>query len=55
MSEYPEIMRCGFSAVDSDDLNIFIPALELIGFIAYLPEGKAVFQKEGFEIYLFLL
>lgn len=46
MNDYPEVLRCIFKAVDSDDLNIFIPSLEVIGMIAYSPEGKLVLQKQ---------
>lgn len=46
-SDYPEVLRCIFSGVDSDDLNIFIPSLEVIGMIAYSPAGKMALHKEG--------
>ncbi|XP_014274215.1 26S proteasome non-ATPase regulatory subunit 5 [Halyomorpha halys] len=46
LSNHGDILRCGFSAVDETDLNIYIPALELIGLIAYTPEGKAVLQRQ---------
>lgn len=46
MNSYPDVLRCAFKAVDSDDLNIFIPALEMVGTIAYSPQGKIILQKQ---------
>lgn len=43
--DYSEVLQCAFNAIDSDNLNIFIPSLELIAMVAYSPEGKVVLQK----------